>query len=186
MQRKSDAYSLIELLVAVAIIGILTTISVQQLGMAKVRAEVARVQSDFHNVGVAINLYKVDSGSYPATKLAKVSAASNYVQAMFELTTPTAYINQLPDSPWLGKNLHLNVLYRAQRNYERTNRYNENWGFTYDYTYWIGASVLHIPMQTKPNWSLTSHGPTGIGSSATHYNSSNGTLSNGAVFHHDY
>ncbi|MDP8242958.1 MAG: prepilin-type N-terminal cleavage/methylation domain-containing protein [Candidatus Hinthialibacter antarcticus] len=186
MQRKSDAYSLIELLVVVAIIGILTTVSVRQLGMAKIRAEVARVQSDFHNVGVAINLYKVDSGSYPATKLAKVSAASNYVQAMFELTTPTAYINQLPDSPWLGKNLHLNVLYYAQRFYERSNRYNEDWDFSYDYTYYTKDAMLHIPMQTKPNWSLTSHGPTGIGSSATHYNSSNGTLSNGAVFHHDY
>lgn len=186
MQKKANAYSLIELLVVVAIIGILATVSAQQLGMAKVRAEVGRVQSDFHNVGVAINSYKIDTGIYPATKLPKVSLASNYVQAMFELTTPTAYINQLPDSPWLGKNLHLYVLYRAQRSYERTNRYNEDWDVGFDYTYWARGSMLHVPMQTKPNWSLTSSGPTGIGPSGTPYDSSNGILSNGSIFHHDY
>lgn len=186
MRKKTNAYTLVELLVAVAIIGILTTISVQQLGMAKVRAEVSRVQSDFHNVGIAINSYRVDTGIYPANKLPKVSLGSNYVQVMFELTSPIAYINQLPDSPWLGKNLHLNVLYHAQRFYERSNRYNEDWDFSYDYTYYTKDSMLHIPMQMKPNWSLTSFGPTGIGSSGTHFDSSNGILSHGWIFHHDY
>lgn len=59
------AFTLIELLIVVAIIAILAAIAVPNFLEAQMRAKVARVQSDMRTYSTAIGTYQIDHSSYP-------------------------------------------------------------------------------------------------------------------------
>jgi len=58
------AFTLIELLIVVAIIAILAAIAVPNFLEAQVRAKVARVQSDMRTMATALETYHVDNNAY--------------------------------------------------------------------------------------------------------------------------
>lgn len=64
-QSKSSAFTLIELLIVVAIIGILAAIAVPNFLNAQIKAKVARVQGDLRAMKTAIEMYRLDEGGYP-------------------------------------------------------------------------------------------------------------------------
>ena len=72
LKRKEDGFSLIELLIVVAIIGIIATIAVPQLLDAIDRARQRRTMADMRNISTANGTYRVDEGVY-------VSALSDLV-----------------------------------------------------------------------------------------------------------
>ena len=59
-------FTLIELLVVIAIIGVLSSIVLGQLNEARTKAEDARRTSDLENIALALELYRDDTGQYPA------------------------------------------------------------------------------------------------------------------------
>lgn len=59
------AFTLIELLIVVAIIAILAAIAVPNFLEAQTRAKVARVQSDMRTYSTAIGTYQIDHSTYP-------------------------------------------------------------------------------------------------------------------------
>ncbi|MEN6625139.1 MAG: prepilin-type N-terminal cleavage/methylation domain-containing protein [Candidatus Sumerlaeia bacterium] len=67
MARKNAArcFTLIELLIVVAIIAILAAIAVPNMLEAQTRARVARAQSDLRAVTLAIESYRLDGDAYP-------------------------------------------------------------------------------------------------------------------------
>jgi len=65
MKRFSKAFTLIELLIVVAIIAILAAIAVPNFLEAQVRAKVSRVKSDLRSTATAIEAYHVDYNHYP-------------------------------------------------------------------------------------------------------------------------
>lgn len=90
------AFTLIELLIVVAIIGILAAIAIPNFLQAQVRAKVARVKSDFRTLATGLELYYVDTNKYPfgASALSKV--------ALKDLTTPVAYVSSVSfDDPFI-------------------------------------------------------------------------------------
>lgn len=101
--KKTNAFTLIELLIVVAIIGILAAIAVPNFINAQVRAKIARVQSEFKSIATAMETYSVDQGSYPYPKLASITAngltTTNIIRMAIELTTPVAYMSsvEFPD-----------------------------------------------------------------------------------------
>src|SRR3954453_20338717 len=62
--KKSTAFTLIELLIVVAIIAILAAIAVPNFLEAQVRAKVSRVSTDMRSVTVALEAYAVDTNKY--------------------------------------------------------------------------------------------------------------------------
>ncbi|MFH1739755.1 MAG: prepilin-type N-terminal cleavage/methylation domain-containing protein [bacterium] len=87
--RKRGAFTLIELLIVVAIIGILAAIAVPNFMNAQMRAKVAKVTAELRNLSVAMESYYLDEGNYPPF------VVPNY--HFIVLTSPIAYFTGLPD-----------------------------------------------------------------------------------------
>lgn len=101
MHKK--AFTLIELLIVVAIIAILAAIAVPNFLEAQTRSKVSRVKADMRALATATEAYMVDHNAYPIPS--DVDAVQQitipYPEPYFEtkssilLTTPIAYITSL-------------------------------------------------------------------------------------------
>ncbi|MFH1741513.1 MAG: prepilin-type N-terminal cleavage/methylation domain-containing protein [bacterium] len=87
---RHQAFTLIELLIVVAIIGILAAIAVPNFLNARIRAEVARVEGDLKSISTAHEMWKMDNGNYIRYP---VSVSLTHPLILNNLTTPLAYIN---------------------------------------------------------------------------------------------
>lgn len=64
LRKRDEGFSLIELLIVVAIIGIIATIAVPQLLDAIDRGRQRRTMADMRNIATANGTYRVDEGVY--------------------------------------------------------------------------------------------------------------------------
>jgi prepilin-type N-terminal cleavage/methylation domain-containing protein len=117
------AFTLIELLIVVAIIAILAAIAVPNFLEAQVRSKVARAKADIRTLALAAESYRIDGNKYPITPFYPASTRKNICQAhnwpwecgqWFILTTPIAYISSVPHD----------ALFKAN---------SEQWGIWQDY-----------------------------------------------------
>ncbi|MFH1744186.1 MAG: prepilin-type N-terminal cleavage/methylation domain-containing protein [bacterium] len=93
------AFTLIELLIVVAIIGILAAIAVPNFMNARVRAKITRAVADMRNIGTAFGAYSVDHGEYPLGIIMGHIPRERWNWGFLpeSLTTPVAYLNNLPE-----------------------------------------------------------------------------------------
>jgi general secretion pathway protein G len=90
--KKNDikkAFTLIELLIVVAIIGILAAIAVPNFLNAQIRAKIARVQSDQKAYSTAMDMYEMDCGGHFPDQ-----------NEIWRITTPVSYIASLNADPF--------------------------------------------------------------------------------------
>lgn len=66
MKSKSKAFTLIELLLVVAIVSLISSIAVAALTEARNKARYAKFDKEFAELRTVIALYKVDNGDYPS------------------------------------------------------------------------------------------------------------------------
>lgn len=62
---RQRAFTLIELLIVVAIIAILAAIAVPNFLEAQIRAKISRAKSDMRTLALACESYRIDDGKYP-------------------------------------------------------------------------------------------------------------------------
>jgi prepilin-type N-terminal cleavage/methylation domain-containing protein len=98
VQRK--AFTLIELLIVVAIIAILAAIAVPNFLEAQMRAKVSRAKADIRTVATAIESYAVDNNKYPIDGSTTDDQAYWYVPGgptvtggVAGITSPIAYLS---------------------------------------------------------------------------------------------
>jgi len=109
VKNSHYAFTLIELLIVVAIIGILASIAVPNFMNARTRAMVARCYSDIRTLGSAFGMYQIDNNSYPKGN------DLWYTNQMYpRLTTPIAYISSIPVDPFVVKDDPQRPLYHSR------------------------------------------------------------------------
>lgn len=107
--KRVKAFTLIELLIVVAIIAILAAIAVPNFLEAQTRAKVARVKNDLRTQATAMEAYYVDWNRYTRdsdSDLDREYAAQYELKAngATQLTTPIAYMTSLLSDPFTGAN----------------------------------------------------------------------------------
>ncbi len=184
LMRKNAAFTLIELLIVVAIIGILAAIAVPNFLNAQTRARIARVQSDQRSVVVAADSYRLDQNAYPYPK-----SMSRHVSEVYELTTPVAYLSSVSLADPFNDEKMVEQTGMNYTSYIYGN-YRGEWG-----TWWAGANGAELS-QMPEGLSINSPGPDHSFSQAMHiplqrrlnkpvtgiiYNPSNGMYSSGDI-----
>ncbi|MBN2329788.1 MAG: prepilin-type N-terminal cleavage/methylation domain-containing protein [Candidatus Omnitrophica bacterium] len=157
---KKRSFTLIELLIVVAIIGILAAIAVPNFLNAQVRAKIARVQSDQRAVATACENYKIDQNAYPYPQ-----SNLRYVGAIPELTTPVSYLSSLQlhdpfNTEKMGEAGVLNI--GAEFSTYVWGNYRGEWG-----TWWAGSNGAAVS-QMPNGFSINSAGPDHSFSRAMH------------------
>lgn len=93
-RRALQGFTLVELLIVVAIIAILASIAIPNLLQAQTRSKVARAKADVRSLATALESYHTDWNSYPPTPL---DSLSDRTKRLTFLTTPVSYITALPN-----------------------------------------------------------------------------------------
>jgi prepilin-type N-terminal cleavage/methylation domain-containing protein len=93
--RNGRAFTLIELLIVVAIIALLAAIAVPNFLEAQTRAKVSRAQSDLRTIATALEAYRTDYNRYYLAEFFDPLAGRLSV-----LTTPVAYMTSIIPDPF--------------------------------------------------------------------------------------
>ena len=87
-EKKKKGFMLLELIIVVAIIGILAAVAVPNLTGMTDDAKIARIQSDLSAMGTASEVYYVKNGSYPTS-----------LDQLVGTDETSGYLKKVPDPP---------------------------------------------------------------------------------------
>jgi prepilin-type N-terminal cleavage/methylation domain-containing protein len=90
--KRALAFTLIELLIVVAIIAILAAIAVPNFLEAQIRSKVSRVKADMRTVDTALTTYFIDNNAFPTGFDDAVDPARPESHSLFLLSTPISYV----------------------------------------------------------------------------------------------
>jgi len=131
MRRK--AFTLIELLIVVAIIAILAAIAVPNFIEAQTRAKIAREKTDLRTLGLAMSAYQLDNNEFCiGPQDAPAPTWTDYIPR----TSPTNWWNWQGYSVEFGQWFHLTtpIAYLASVPHDTFKRpFNEQWNIWEDY-----------------------------------------------------
>jgi len=111
MRTQQKAFTLIELLIVVAIIAILAAIAVPNFLEAQTRAKVSRTVSDMRSIATAVEAYIIDNNNVPILPELRSQYADVFSDFLMVyngrvplpgrmLTTPIAYMTSIPVDPF--------------------------------------------------------------------------------------
>ena len=108
MRRRGHAgFTLLELLVVVAIIGILASIAISNYLSALARARQKRTMADMRTIAIAWEQRNAEKGSYTAAGFTYPSAAVTY--GTLEAALTPSYLQKMPRSDGWGRPLEFAV-----------------------------------------------------------------------------
>jgi len=175
-RRSVKGFTLIELLIVVAIILILIAIALPNFLEAQIRAKVTKSQAELRSLLIAFESYSLDWKVYPNRTEQDFSTQPTVDRGMLKLTTPVAYIQELPRDPFCPSDIDDDVV----QTYEA--------GGTQSINVFL-STVNHVVWgrgpsgQTEQPWrNEHPHYDDGAEFRALSYASTNGTRSDGSIF----
>jgi type IV pilus assembly protein PilA len=78
MMRKNEGFTLIELMIVIAIIGILAAIAIPQFSAYRMRSYNAAAEADIRNAATAQEAYYVDNQTYKQDPLALIGSTYGF------------------------------------------------------------------------------------------------------------
>ncbi len=96
--KKQKGFTLIELLIVIAMIGVLSTILMVNFVGIRERARDARRKNEIRQIQTALELYRSDYGSYPATGVVD----NNCGNVFTSLDGTATYMTKIPCDPLGG------------------------------------------------------------------------------------
>lgn len=163
------AFTLIELLISAAIIGILAAIAVPNMQNSMTKAKIAKAVADMNALCTAIESYRVDHNMYPRWTETDGTHKNPVDRRLNPLTNPMPYMTSIPVDPFLSV-----WEYEAYTTYD----YVDAWS-SINYK---KDEILDISFRCS-EWRLASAGPDGrvTFGSAFSYDMSNGIRSTGDI-----
>lgn len=177
MEQRKSAFTLIELLIVVAIIGILAAIAVPNFLSARLRATIAQVRSEIRALATASELYRLDNNTYPNESEHNVLQRGWGEAGLKRLTTPIPFMNELPDDPFFPKN-------HPEGGYFRCYETSVKGVYSGGTTRWIAYVIFSIGPDQTENGIDSGVGFSGrwYGGDGNTYMSSNGLKSHGDIY----
>ncbi len=117
-QRSRDAgFTLLELLVVIAILGLLAALVGPHLFNILGGAKASLAKQQIENIGGALDLYKLDVGSYPTTEQGLV-ALTTKPNDVATWNGPYTKTNGVPADPWNNPWTYVNPSSRQGHDYD--------------------------------------------------------------------
>ena len=156
---QDRAFTLIELLIVVAIIAILAAIAVPNFLEAQVRAKISRTKADLRTIATGLETYYVDYNQYPYASAINTSGTLEQINNEMApthkflssmITTPVSYLNGIPQDVFATgfDRYELRHFFYAPLALEKRRQGVD--GFPADNLYWPGP-----PNHTDPNTTAT-------------------------------
>ena len=165
-------FTLLELLIVVAIIAILSAIAIPNFLSAQLRSKIARVNEEMQTVATALESYKVDNGIYPDYNhpLDVILVYEHFLP--FSLTTPVSYITTIPQDIFSTAHPRSPSSPIKQPYYYFTEDFSQG-----DVTGTLALNGTNVP---EAKWLLWSYGPDLFNNGGTPlYDPTNGVISIG-------
>ena len=99
--RSQLGFTLIEVMVVIAIIGIMATLIVPQIMNKPNEARVIAAKQDISSIVQALKLYRLDNSRYPTTEQGlSALVAKPTSEPIPQNWKPNGYVDRLPKDPW--------------------------------------------------------------------------------------
>ena len=99
--RSQLGFTLIEVMVVIAIIGIMATLIVPQIMSKPNEARVIAAKQDINSIVQALKLYRLDNSRYPTTEQGlSALVAKPTSEPIPQNWKPNGYVDRLPKDPW--------------------------------------------------------------------------------------
>jgi len=165
--KTRDSFTLIELLIVVAIIGILAAIAVPNFLNAQTRSKLARVYADLKAESTALEMYYLDWNAYP------LGPNEGLPPRLTELTTPLAYISTCPIDPF--RNVIIgDPYYHYAGDTDEAHWLPHNWGYFTNNQIAFPGWIKYVHRSLGPDYIMNHSFPFEI---------SNGLYSTGDIVH---
>lgn len=190
VMKPIQAFTLIELLIVVAILGILAAIAVPNFKNALTRAKIAQVLGDMKTLETAVEAYRFENNAYSPPYYDPNNYADTFSPNQilwYWMTTPIRYLASIPSDPFVDSD-------------NPPAQYQAGWGYAYDfYSTTYTNEGFPIPCLWGHSWRISSWGPNRLldyagcrashgerarcvnGSVSYQYKSSNGIHSSGDI-----